>query len=461
MKATNNKDLSTIMRDEEIPKLLVLYSLPVFFSYLCNSLDNIVCRAFVGNGAAGYLGIAGISVAFPITLVQISFAFLLGMGGSTLAASRVGEGDKKAANRAMNLSMQMLIIVGLIITLFGNLFLDQLMVLFGASEDVLPFAKGYARILMSGCIFQLISVGMTNYMRVEGRTGLAMLAVILGPIVNFVLCFVLIKVLDLGVTGAALATVTGQFCNTCVVLVHYIRSKDFFHFDKSILVPDLKLAGQIAYLGLSAFALQICSGTVSVFLNRMARSYGGDIAVSGMGVVTTLQTFIVTVTSATNMGSQSLISYNYGARSYSRIRELIRKAVIANVIIVGLEYLVLKLFTVPIATIFCKGNADVVTFSSHALVIYLMMTPLTPIQIQGAGFFQAVKKPIIAMILSLTRQGLLLMPLLLILPKFFDIEGVFYAGPIADLLSVLITLPVLLSFLKKLRNAKDGEPLAK
>ena len=452
-------DSTRIMREQKVPRLLVTYSAPVFLSYLCNSIYNIISRAYIGNGSAGHLGIAALSVAFPITLVALAFAFLLGMGGSTLAAIRVGQGDKTGANRAMNMSLQLLLLISIVITVVGNLFLDGILVAFGASEAVLPYAREYARIIVSGCVFQIVSVGMTNYMRVEGRTRLAMLAVIIGPIVNIIFSTIFIKVFDMGLTGAALATIMAQFSCTAVIVVHYIRSKDFFHFDKSILAPDGKLALQINYLGLSAFALQICNGLVSILINQVARRVGGDVAVSGMGVVTTLQNFVLTITNAVNMGSQSLIAYSFGARLYSRIRELVRTAMIGSVVIVLIEYVILLLFPVLIASIFGKNNTEVIAFSSKAMVIYLVMNPLVPTQIQGAGFFQAVKKPIHAMLLSLTRQAIFLAPLLLTLPKQFGARGMFFAGPAADLLSVAVTLPMLLHYMKKLRATEDGAEL--
>ncbi len=452
-------DSTSIMREQKVPRLLVTYSAPVFLSYLCNSIYNIISRAYIGNGSAGHLGIAALSVAFPISLVSLAFAFLLGMGGSTLAAIRVGQGDKTGANRAMNMSLQLLLLVSVIITVLGNIFLDPILVAFGASEAVLPYAREYSRIIVSGCVFQIVSVGMTNYMRVEGKTRLAMLAVIIGPIVNIIFSTVFIKAFDMGLTGAALATIMAQFSCTAVIVVHYIRSKEFFHFNRDILAPDPKLAIQINYLGLSAFALQICNGLVSILINQVARRVGGDIAVSGMGVVTTLQNFVLTITSAVNMGSQSLIAYSFGARLYSRIRELVRTAMFGSIVIVLVEYIILLLFPVQIASIFGKNNAEVIAFSSRALVIYLMLSPLVPIQIQGAGFFQAIKKPIHAMLLSLTRQAIFLAPLLLTLPKRFGAEGMFYGGPAADLLSVAVTLPMLLHYMKKLRAAQDGTAL--
>ena len=452
-------DSTNIMRDQKVSRLLVTYSAPVFLSYLCNSIYNIISRAYIGNGSAGHLGIAALSVAFPISLVALAFAFLLGMGGSTLAAIRVGQGDKTGANRAMNMSLQLLLLISVVITLLGNLFLDRILVSFGASEAVLPYAREYSRIIVSGCVFQIVSVGMTNYMRVEGKTRLAMLAVIIGPIVNIIFSTIFIKVFDMGLTGAALATIMAQFSCTAVIVIHYIRSKDFFHFNKDILAFDMKLALQINYLGLSAFVQHIVSGLISILINKVASRVGGDIAVSGMGVVTTLQNFVLTITNAVNMGSQSLIAYSFGAKLYSRIRELMRTALAATIVIVLIEYIILRLFPVPIASIFGKKNAEVIAFSSKALVIYLMMSPLVPIQTQGAGFFQAIRKPIHAMLLSLSRQAILLAPLLLTLPKYFGAEGMFYSGAAADLLSVAITLPMLLHYMKKLRSTPDGAEL--
>ena len=452
-------DSTSIMREQKVPRLLVTYSAPVFLSYLCNSIYNIISRAYIGNGSAGHLGIAALSVAFPISLVSLAFAFLLGMGGSTLAAIRVGQGDKTGANRAMNMSLQLLLLISIVITAVGNIFLDPILVAFGASDAVLPYAREYSRIIVSGCVFQIVSVGMTNYMRVEGKTRLAMLAVIIGPIVNIIFSTIFIKAFDMGLTGAALATIMAQFSCTAVIVIHYIRSRDFFRFNRDILAPDLKLALQINYLGLSAFALQLCNGLVSILINQVARRVGGDVAVSGMGVVTTLQNFVLTITSAVNMGSQSLIAYSFGARLYSRIRELVRTAMIGSVVIVLIEYIILRLFPVPIASIFGKNNAEVIALSSKALVIYLMLSPLVPIQIQGSGFFQAIKKPIHAMLLSLTRQAIFLAPLLLLLADRFGAEGMFYAGPAADLLSVAVTLPMLLHYMKKLRATPDGETL--
>ncbi len=442
-------DSTRKMGEDRIPKLLIAYSLPVYMSYTANAVYNIISRAFIGN-STGTLGIAAISVAFPIMLIQMSFAFLVGMGGSTLAAIKVGEGDKKSANRILNLSFQMIAVLGVAFTIFGNIFLDRILLLFGASREVLPYAMEYGRILLFGCLFQMISIGITNYMRVEGKTGLAMLSVIIGPLINIVFACPLILWLGMGLRGAAYATVLGQLGCAVIIVYHYVTSKGFFRLDGSILKFDPKVSLEIVYLGLSPFAVQFAHGMVSIFLNVVTRKYGGDLAISGMGIVTTLQLFILTPVQAVNMGSQALIGYNYGSKKYDRIRRLVIYGIAATTAILIIEYVFMRVFSPRIVSLFGSGNKELTEFSSRALITFLFVLPLVPTQVQGAGFFQAVRKPVYSIILSLSRQVIVLVPALIILPKFFGLDGVLCAGPIADSISFFITLPLLVYHLRRL-----------
>lgn len=449
-------DTTLKMGEEKIPKLLAAYSLPVYMSYTANAVYNIISRAFIGNDT-GTLGIAAISVAFPITLIQMSFAFLLGMGGSTLAAIKVGEGDKTGANRILNLSFQMIVVLGIAFTVFGNIFLDRILLTFGASRDVLPYAMEYGRILLFGCLFQMIAIGITNYMRVEGRTGLAMLSVIIGPVINIISACVLILWLRLGLKGAALANVLGQFGCAAIIAFHYVTNKGFFRLNGSILKFEYKLSLEIIYLGLSPFAVQFAQGMVSIFLNVVTRKYGGDIAISGMGIVTTLQVFILTPIQAVNMGSQALIGYNYGSKKHDRIRDLVLYGIAVTTAILIVEYVIMRVFTVRIVSLFGSEDKELTAFSARALATFLFMLPLIPTQVQGAGFFQAIRKPMYSILLSLSRQAIVFVPALVILPRFFGLDGVLYAGPIADSISFVITLPMLVYHLRKLRKSSMSQ----
>lgn len=448
------KDSTAKMGEEKIPKLLLSYSLPVYVSYMTNSIYNVISRAFIGNSADGVSGLAAISVSFPVTMILLSFAFLFGLGGSTLAAIKVGEGDKKTANRVVNLSFQMLVIFSILYTIFGNIFLDKILLLFGASQEVLPGAMKYSRILLAGGIFQMIAVGMTNYMRVEGRTGLAMIAVFVGPIINIICSCLFILVFKWGMIGAGLATVCGQFANAMIILVHYFGKNALFRINKSVFQFDIKRSFEIMYLGLSSFAVNFCTSIVSIFLNRAARTYGGDIAVSGFGVVSTLMQLINTPISAVNMGWQALLGYNFGARKFDRIRELVRVGILGTTAIILVEFILVRIFPSQLISIFNSESQELIDFGSKALVTFLTALLLVPLQVLGSGFFQSIRKPILSVVLSLSRQLLILLPALFILPKFFGIDGVMYAGPVADTAAFLATLPFLIHYYRNLERIR-------
>lgn len=451
---TKDTDSTRKIGEANISRLLLAYSLPVYVSYIANAIYNIISRAFIGNDL-GSVGLTAISVMFPVTLLQMSFGFLLGMGGSTLAAIKVGEGDKETANRILNLSFLMIVSLAAVITTFGNVFIDELLTALGASADVLPHAREFGRILLFGCVFQMTAIGMTNYIRVEGKTGLAMLSVIIGPVVNILFACLFILVFRWGLKGAALATILGQFACAILIVVHFIGNKGFFRLNKLVVRFSPKYALKILYLGLSPFTVQFCQGMVNIFLNIVARRYGGDLAISGMGIVTTLQMFVTTPVQAVNMGSQALIGYNYGCKKFDRIKELVRKGIIATTAILAAEYIVIRLFTTGIVSIFASDERELIEFSSKALVTFLFMLPLVPLQVQGAGFFQAIGKPVYSVLLSLSRQAIVLIPALFILPRFFGLDGVLYAGPVSDFISFAVTAPLLICHLKRLIPANE------
>lgn len=447
-------DSTVKMGEEKVPKLLLSYSLPVFVSYIAGSIYSIISKAFIGNSVAGVNGLAALSVSFPVTSILMSFAFLFGMGGSTMAAIKVGEGDRKGANRVMNLSFQMIVLFALAYTVVGNIFLDKILILFGASEEVLPYAIPYTRIVLCSGVFQMIGIGMTNYMRVEGKTFLAMVSVFIGPVINIALSFVFILWLKMALIGAALATALGQIGCAVVIVWHYLKKGGIFAFDKSMFKLEPKLGLEIMYLGLSSFAVNFTGSIVSVFLNRVAKNYGGDVAISGLGVVTTLQGFLVTPISAVNMGWQALLGFNFGARKFDRMRQIVRVGILSTTVIMCLEYIAMHIWPTEMVRFFSTDSPELIEFSKKALVTYLFMLPIIPLQTQGAGFLQAIRKPIHSVVLSLSRQLIILIPALLILPHFFGIDGVLYAGPLADLISVAVTLPFLLHFYRNLEKIR-------
>ncbi len=455
-----NPKNSERMGVEPVGKLLFTYSAPVYVAYVAGAIYNLISRALISNSpsmiASGELvtKLAAISVCLPVTTIQMAFASLFGMGGSTLAAIKVGEGDKEGANVCMNRAFQMIVVFGLAYIAFGYAFLPQILRAFGASEKVLPDAMQYGKILLLGSVFQMLAIGMTNYMRVEGRTGLAMISVFIGPVFNVIFGYLLIKFLDMGIVGAAWATIIGQFSCAAVIVIHYLNPKAYFRFGKSMFGFSGALALQIMYTGVSSFTVSLCNSIVSIFLNRTAKKYGSDVAIAGLGVVTTLQHFIVTPAQAVHMGWQSIIGYNFGARLFDRIRRTVRTGIIACVVILTAEWIVMQLFAHALVTPFCKSSPELEDFAARALRIYLVMLPIIPLQQLGSGFFQAIRRPLHAVVLSLTRQFIILIPALAILPKFFGMDGVLFAQPTADLLSVIITLPFMIYFYRNLEKVR-------
>jgi len=450
-----NRDSSKKMGEWKVSRLLISYSLPVISAYLAGSIHSIISRAFIGN-TVGPVGLAAVSLVYPITLIQMSFAFLLGMGGSTFAAIKVGEGDKELANKILNNSFLMIIDLGVVITIAGIIFIKEILIFLGASAEVLPHAIAYGRIMIGGCIFQMINLGVTNYMRVEGKTGLAMIAVLINPIVNIFFAWLFIMKFRWGVSGAAGATFIGLFISAGFIVIHFITNKDFFRLKLRLMVINAKMSMEIIFLGLSSFAIQFSQSLMMMVLNLIMKKYGGDVAVSGMGAVTTLQQFILTPVQGMNMGSQSLIGYNFGAKMNDRVKEILRKGIIITTVVIMMEYIVIWAFARQIVSIFNSDDTELLEFSRKALLTFLFMLPIIPLQVQGAGFFQAIRKPIHSMLLSMSRQVIVLIPILLILSNFYGIDGALYSGPISDTVVVMITMPLLIRHVKRLNiNTQD------
>ena len=463
MTKTSAADATQKMGTEKISKLLFTYSMPVYLSHVAGSIYNIISRAFIGNsaGPTGVFGLAALSVYFPFSMVQMAFAFLFGMGGSTFAAIKVGEGNKEIATRALNTSVQMITIVGLMMVVFGNLFLDKFLAFFGANAELLPYARDYGRIMLVGSVFQMTHIGITNYMRVEGKTGLAMIAVLISPLINIAASFYFVLYLKLGLVGAGYATILGQICSASFIIFHFIKNKGFFHLNRNLLKFDLKVTLEIMYMGMSSFAVQICQSFASTVLNVTTREYGGVLAQSGMGIVTTLQQFILQPAASISMGSQALIGYNYGSKKPDRVKELLKKGIITSTAIIIVEYIIMRMFNVELVSIFAnKENSELIAFGSKALITYMFMLPLIPLQLQSASFFQSIRKPIHSMVISLLRQVIFLIPALLILPRLFGLDGVLYASPVSDFISFGITVPLYLHQISRLGKKENGERLA-
>ncbi|SFG16251.1 putative efflux protein, MATE family [Desulfotomaculum arcticum] len=444
---------STEMRDDRIGSLLWKFSLPAIVGMLVNALYNIIDRIFVGHGV-GSLGLAATTVAFPIMLIMMGVSILIGVGATALISIRLGEQKQKDAEKIAGNGAVMLILLPLTITIIYLLFSDPILRLFGASPEVFPYARDFTHIIMLGSIFGSISMGMNNFIRAEGNPRIAMLTQLIGVFVNIILNYTFIFKLGLGIKGSALATISGQMVSAIWVLNYYWSGRSVVKIRLKNLKLQLPILISIMSIGFAPFAMQIANSIQQLLLNKILLAYGGDLALSAVGIMMSIATLLLMPLLGISQGAQPLIGYNYGARQYHRVKETLKKAILAGTCIALVFYLVIHLWPAQIIGLFSENNTALTQLTAHAMLVYFALLPVLAIQIMCSTYFQAVGKPVQSTILSLSRQVLLFIPLLLILPRFWGIDGVWRTAPIADALSVMLTISIIYLEIKKLPDTK-------
>ncbi len=447
--------------EEKIPKLLLRLSVPAIVGMLVNGLYNVVDRIFIGNGV-GTLGLAGATIGFPIMIVLMGFGMLIGLGATPLISIKLGEGNKEQAEQVLGNGFVLLIGTSIALSALGLVLLSPLLRLFGASEAVLPYAKDYLGIILWGNVFQAISMGMNGFIRAEGNAGIAMLTMLIGAVMNLILDPIFIFAFGWGIKGAAFATVISQAISASWVLYHYFsgRSSLKLHIKKVKLRSDIVI--KILAIGFAPFVLQIANSVLGIVVNNSLIHYGGDIAISAMGIINSILLFVQMPIFGINQGAQPVIGFNYGAKKYDRVRSALRLAIAAATGIALLGFLAIQLFTVGIVSMFNSKDTELIAFSVRAIRICTIFMPLIGFQIISSNYFQAVGKPRYSAALSLSRQVLFLIPLVLILPLFFKLNGIFMAGPVSDLLSSTVTAVFIFRELKRLmlNDSKAKEAVA-
>lgn len=424
--------------EARVSRLLLKFSIPAITGMVVNALYNVVDRIFIGQGV-GRMGIAGLTVGFPLMTVMMALAMLIGLGATALISIRLGEQRKEEAELIVANAMVCLIGTALIVTIVGLIFLDPLLVLFGASKEVLPFARDYMRIILLGEIFMSIGFGMNHFIRAEGNPKIAMFTMLLGAIVNTILDPIFIFAFSWGVAGAAWATIISQAIAAVWVLSYFLRKKSHLKIHTRNLRLKFTVIRDFTAIGSAPFLMQMAASVIGIILNNSLVRYGGDLAISAMGIVNSLAMLFLMPIFGINQGAQPIIGYNYGAQKFDRVIRALKLAIVAATSVVLVGFAAVCLFPESLVLLFSKNDPALIALSSRAMQTYLILLPIIGFQIVSANYFQAVGKPRQAMALSLSRQVLILIPALVILPRFFGLNGVFYAGPVADFGSSLIT----------------------
>jgi putative MATE family efflux protein len=429
-----NRELGT----SSIPALLWKFSLPSVVGMLVSALYGVVDRIFIGQGV-GPLGIAGVTVAFPLMMVQIAFATLIGLGATTLISINLGRRDRETAELVLGNGFVLIIAVALSVSALGLAFLDPLLRVFGASEAVLPYARDYTAVILAGTIFQVLALGVNNFIRGEGNPRVAMVSMLIGAVLNAIFCPIFLFVFHMGMRGAAIATISAQAISALWVLVHYLSGRSVLKLRLQNMAPRRDIALRILAIGSAPFAVNLANSLMNGIMNNQLARYGGDLAVSSMGVVFSIISLFVMISFGINGGVQPIIGYNYGAESHHRVREAAIFAIGAVTAIFALGYAVVELFPRALVLPFAGASAELAQMSAVALSRVLLCMPLIGFQIVASGYFQAVGKPKHSMLLSLSRQVLFLIPLLYIMPALAGLRGLWFAPALADLLASAVT----------------------
>lgn len=451
------KDNQQILGTEPIGKLLIKYSVPAIISMMVNGLYNVVDRIFIGNiPGVGPLAITGLGVTMPIMTIILAFGMLIGIGSVTNISIKLGQGKKEEAEQIIGNAITLAIIVGLLISVIGITFENQILHMFGASDGSLPYARAYINIILLGTIFNLLGMVFNNSIRGDGNPKLSATIMVVGCLTNIVLDALFIMVFKMGIQGAAIATVTSQFVTAIWGLSYYTRGKSTLKFKKSSLKLNKSLVGSIFAIGCAPFAMQIAASCVQIICNNSLKTYGGDLAIGAMATINSVIMMVGMPIIGISQGAQPIIGFNYGAKKYDRADKTLKICALAATIGLSIGWLLVQLAPAPIVSMF-NSDADLVSISVDGIRKYLSMMPLIGVSMIGSNYFQAIGKAKQAMFLSLLRQVILLVPMMLILPRILGLNGVWFAQPIADVTSFIVTFVLLFREVKSHKVQENDE----
>ncbi|WP_066895742.1 MATE family efflux transporter [Clostridium nigeriense] len=446
-----------LLAKEKISKLLLKYSIPAIIGMVVNALYNVVDRIFIGNiPGVGSLAITGVGVTLPITTIILGFCMLVGVGATTTISIRLGQGKKEEAEKVIGNAITLSIIIALILTVIGLVFGNFILTKFGASESTLYYAKAYIYIILIGTVFNVVAFTLNNTIRGDGNPKLAAIIMVIGCLTNIVLDAVLIFVFNMGIQGAAIATIISQFITAFIGIRYYVSGKSNLKFLKSSLKLNRKITVQILSIGAAPFAMQIAASLVQVIANNVLRTYGTDIAIGAMATISSVSLMCLMPIFGINQGAQPIIGFNYGAKQEKRAHEAYKLSLLVATIILVVAFILVQTFPEAIIGIFNK-DPKFMDISVKGLRIYLLMLPIVGISVTGSNYIQSIGEAKIAMFLSLLRQVILLVPFIIILPRVFGLglNGVWIAQPLSDLISSTITAVILIRSIKHKEKVEE------
>lgn len=449
--------------EEKIGKLMAKFAIPAIVSMLVSSLYNIVDQIFIGQGV-GMLGNAATNIAFPISIICTATALLLGIGSASNYNLESGAGNQTLACRIAGTGLSMLLICGTVIAVLILCFLDPLLHIFGVTPEILPYAQDYTGITAYGIPFLILTTGGNHLIRADRSPTYSMACMLTGAVLNTILDPLFIFGFDWGIKGAAWATVIGQIVSGILVIIYFSRLRKM-ELRKAMLCPCGRLLKVILSLGMSSCINQIAMAIVQITMNNTLRHYGAasvygsDIPLACVGVISKVNMVFMAICIGTSQGCQPLWGFNYGAKQYNRVRETYRKCFAVSMAVGILFWICFQFFPRQIVAVFGTGSEAYYHFAERYFRIFMFMTFINGIQPMSSGFFTSIGKAKLGIAVSLTRQVLFLLPLILIFPVFMGIDGVMYAGPIADCAAAAVAVWFAYKELMKMRKLEKEKKI--
>ncbi len=429
---------------ESISKLLKGFAIPSITATLVNSLYNIVDQIFIGQGI-GYLGNAATNVSYPLSTICLAISLLIGIGSASRFSICLGKKEPERAARIAGNGIFFMAVAGILYLIVGEAFLTPLLTVFGATGEVLPFARQYAGITLIGMPFLILTNGMSNLIRADGKPKYSMVCIVAGAILNTILDPVFLFLLDWGIAGAALATILGQFLSFFLAM-RYLWRFQSIRLTKESFRIDLKDSLQTFYMGTSSSINQVAITIVQIVLNNSLTYYGSqsvygkEIPLAACGIVMKTNAILLSIIVGISQGVQPIIGFNFGAGKYNRVKQAYLLAIKWNFAVSLVGFILFQFFPRPIISMFGSGDPLYFTFAIQFMRTFLFMALVNGVQLLSSNFFTAVGKAIKGLLLSLTRQVFFLIPLILLLPLQFGIWGVLLAGPIADFIAFVASI---------------------
>jgi len=451
-----NQTGNHFLGEAPIGRLMLKFSIPCIMSFIINSLYNVADQIFIGHGV-GYLGNGATTVVFPITVIALALSLLIGNGCSAHFSICQGRGDHESAQRSVGNAIVIVVAVSIVLTVVYSIFTEPILKAFGATANNISYAREYYKFLIIGIPFNMFTISVTNVIRADGSPRYTMITTIVGCFVNVVLDAIAVLVLDLGMMGAAVATVIGQVITAAMCIRYMFRAKTF-KLTKQSFKLSFKLMGRFTSLGASSFFSQISLVFVIISMNNVLVHYGAlsrfgeDIPLTVQGIVMKVFTILSGIGLGLAIGAQPIIGYNYGARKFDRVKEVYRKVILFEFLIGLVATLIFECFPLKVISIFGGGSELYYEFAVMSMRIYLSSTILFCITKGCSIFMQAIGKPTMSMLLTLLREIVLHIPFIFIMPIFFGVEGVLLTMPICDVGAFIVSVIISKKVIGKLKT---------